>query len=195
MSFHHGTSAGKLTPVLTVCVCVHEIMCAYSVFPFLCSDDVGNQYHTIYQTVKDVYVKLLALGLRALVYNGDTDMACNFLGDQWFVEQLGQKVSSLRSLSCSAEFKAPSWFNSLVFFKASTRYQHWIYDNQIAGFYQQFGNITFLTVKVSLCCSFPNCSNTLLPASIRSIDGQPLFEIFIEIHMTGSNQLDIQAKQ
>ncbi len=44
--------------------------------------------------MKDVYEKLLALGLRALVYNGDTDMACNFLGDQWFVEQLGQKVKS-----------------------------------------------------------------------------------------------------
>ncbi|XP_051560097.1 lysosomal protective protein-like isoform X2 [Myxocyprinus asiaticus] len=87
----------------------------------ICSDVVGSQYHTIYQTVKDVYEKLLALGLRALVYNGDTDMACNFLGDQWFVEQLGQK--------------------------ATTEYQRWLYDNQIAGFYQQFGNITFLTVK------------------------------------------------
>lgn len=75
-----------------VSVCVHEIMCAYSVLPLLCSDVVGSQYHTIYETVKDVYEKLLALGLRALVYNGDTDMACNFLGDQWFVEQLGQKV-------------------------------------------------------------------------------------------------------
>lgn len=114
MSYHHGTSAGKLKPVLTVCV--HKFMCAYSVFPFLCSDDVGNQYRTIYETVKDVYVKLLALGLRALVYNGDTDMACNFLGDQWFVEQLGQKVS-LRSLRCSAEFKAPSRFN--VWFSSS----------------------------------------------------------------------------
>uniref|UniRef100_A0A8C1G8K7 Si:ch211-122f10.4 n=1 Tax=Cyprinus carpio TaxID=7962 RepID=A0A8C1G8K7_CYPCA len=87
----------------------------------ICSDVVGRQYHTIYETVKDVYEKLLALGLRALVYNGDTDMACNFLGDQWFVEQLGQK--------------------------ASTQYQPWIFDKQIAGFYQQFGNITFLTVK------------------------------------------------
>lgn len=61
----------------------------------LFSDVVGSQYHTIYETVKDIYVKLLAVGLRALVYNGDTDMACNFLGDQWFVEQLGQKVSSV----------------------------------------------------------------------------------------------------
>lgn len=87
----------------------------------LCSDEVGEQYTTLYPTMKDVYLKLLSTGLRALVYNGDTDMACNFLGDQWFVEQLGQKKT--------------------------TKYQSWIFDNQIAGFYQQFGNITFLTVK------------------------------------------------
>lgn len=71
--------------------------------------------------MKDVYLKLLSLGLRALVYNGDTDMACNFLGDQWFVEDLG--------------------------LKATTKYQTWIHEDQIAGFYQMFGNITFLTVK------------------------------------------------
>lgn len=60
----------------------------------LCSDDVGAQYTILYQTVKEVYLKLLALGLRALVYNGDTDMACNFLGDQWFVEDLGLQVET-----------------------------------------------------------------------------------------------------
>lgn len=42
--------------------------------------------------MKEVYLKLLSAGLRALVYNGDTDMACNFLGDQWFVEDLGLEV-------------------------------------------------------------------------------------------------------
>lgn len=87
----------------------------------ICSDEVGSQYTTKYPTVKGVYLKLLSLGLRALVYNGDTDMACNFLGDQWFVEDLG--------------------------LEATTKYQIWINDEQIAGFYQQFGNITFLTVK------------------------------------------------
>ncbi|XP_019954352.2 lysosomal protective protein [Paralichthys olivaceus] len=87
----------------------------------ICSDDVGGNYTTQYQTMKDVYLKLLSMGLRALVYNGDTDMACNFLGDQWFVEDLG--------------------------IKATTKYQSWIHDDQIAGFYQQYGNITFLTVK------------------------------------------------
>lgn len=63
-----------------------------------CSDVVGAQYTNVYPTVRDVYLKLLALGLRALVYNGDTDMACNFLGDQWFVEQLNQKVNCVGDL-------------------------------------------------------------------------------------------------
>lgn len=31
----------------------------------------------------------------------------------------------------------------------TSRYQTWIHDDQVAGFYQQFGNITFLTVKVT----------------------------------------------
>ncbi|XP_061600013.1 cathepsin A-like [Cololabis saira] len=87
----------------------------------LCSDAVGDQYKTLYSTMKEVYLKLLSLGLRALVYNGDTDMACNFLGDRWFVEELGIQATSI--------------------------YQTWIHENQVAGFYQQFGNITFLTVK------------------------------------------------
>ncbi|XP_054626679.1 cathepsin A-like [Dunckerocampus dactyliophorus] len=87
----------------------------------LCSDAVGQNYTNLYPSVKEVYLKLLSWGLRALVYNGDTDMACNFLGDQWFVEDLG--------------------------IQASTKYQPWYHDKQVAGFYQQYGNITFLTVK------------------------------------------------
>ncbi|KAJ3594059.1 hypothetical protein NHX12_006391 [Muraenolepis orangiensis] len=87
----------------------------------LCSDLVGAGYTRLYETMKDFYLKLLSLGVRSLVYNGDTDMACNFLGDQWFVEDLG--------------------------IQATTKYQMWTFDNQVAGFYQRYGNITFLTVK------------------------------------------------
>lgn len=56
---------------------------------------MGAHYSTRYASMKDVYLKLLSVGLRALVYNGDTDMACNFLGDQWFVEDLGLEVWAL----------------------------------------------------------------------------------------------------
>ncbi|XP_058485522.1 cathepsin A-like [Solea solea] len=87
----------------------------------ICSDDVGGNYTTQYFSMKDFYLKLLSMGVRALVYNGDTDMACNFLGNQWFVEDLGLKTTA--------------------------EYQRWIHDDQVAGFYQRFGNVTFLTIK------------------------------------------------
>ncbi|XP_078688786.1 lysosomal protective protein-like [Branchiostoma floridae x Branchiostoma belcheri] len=86
----------------------------------LCSAEVGDQYTTVYSTMHDQYLALLPK-YRALVYNGDTDMACNFLGDQWFVESLKQPVLAAR--------------------------KPWTYNNQVAGFIKQFQNLTFVTVK------------------------------------------------
>ncbi|KAL4613652.1 lysosomal protective protein-like isoform X1 [Arapaima gigas] len=72
----------------------------------ICRREVGSQYITTYETMRDVYAKLLNLGLRVLVYNGDTDMACNFLGCQWFVEMLDQKVSGAQiKMSDQSEFQ------------------------------------------------------------------------------------------
>lgn len=87
----------------------------------LCSDKVSKHYYRIYSTMHDFYLALLSKGLRALVYNGDTDMACNFLGDHWFVMSLNQKKTA--------------------------DYKPWICNNQIAGFHEQYGNLTFLTIK------------------------------------------------
>lgn len=61
--------------------------------------------------------------LTMLVYNGDVDMACNFLGDEWFVDDLGRAVLS--------------------------KYQAWKVDNQIAGFVKHYDGITFATIRGS----------------------------------------------
>lgn len=40
------------------------------------------------------------------------------------------------------------------FSQRTSNYLSWIQDNQVAGFYQQFGNLTFLTVKVTTSVYF-----------------------------------------
>ncbi|XP_062853569.1 lysosomal protective protein [Trichomycterus rosablanca] len=94
----------------------------------ICSAEVNLNYDRIFMDVKKQYLKLLsALKYRVLVYNGDVDMACNFLGDEWFVESLQQEVQVQR--------------------------RPWLYYNgetqQIGGFVKEFSNLAFLTVKGS----------------------------------------------
>ncbi|XP_028855107.1 lysosomal protective protein [Denticeps clupeoides] len=94
----------------------------------ICSSEVNLNYGRLYMDVKKQYLKLLgALKYRVLVYNGDVDMACNFLGDEWFVESLQQQAQIKR--------------------------RPWIYNNgdsqQVGGFVKEFDNLAFLTVKGS----------------------------------------------
>ncbi|XP_015683311.1 lysosomal protective protein [Protobothrops mucrosquamatus] len=93
----------------------------------ICSFEVSHGYKRLYTQMNDQYLKLLSTGkYRILLYNGDVDMACNFLGDEWFVESLQQKVEVAR--------------------------RPWIFtdedgQDQIGGFMKEFTNIAFLTVK------------------------------------------------
>uniref|UniRef100_A0A8B9ZWL3 Carboxypeptidase n=1 Tax=Anas zonorhyncha TaxID=75864 RepID=A0A8B9ZWL3_9AVES len=92
----------------------------------VCSFEVNRSYKRLYMQMNEQYLKLLgAMKYRILVYNGDVDMACNFLGDEWFVDSLCQKVQVAR--------------------------RPWLYtvggENQIGGFVKEFTNIAFLTVK------------------------------------------------
>ncbi|TMS01396.1 Lysosomal protective protein [Larimichthys crocea] len=94
----------------------------------ICSSEVNLNYGRLYMDVSKQYLKLLsALKYRVLVYNGDVDMACNFMGDEWFVESLHQQVEVQR--------------------------RPWFYDDedgrQVGGFVKEFNNIAFLTVKGS----------------------------------------------
>ncbi|KAM9759709.1 lysosomal protective protein isoform 2-T2 [Menidia menidia] len=94
----------------------------------ICSSEVNLQYGRVYMDVKKQYLKLLsAMKYRVLVYNGDVDMACNFMGDEWFVESLQQEVQVQR--------------------------RTWMFQDvdgrQVGGFVKEFSNIAFLTVKGS----------------------------------------------
>ncbi|XP_023674842.2 lysosomal protective protein-like [Paramormyrops kingsleyae] len=89
----------------------------------LCSSTVGDLYQRVYMDMTPFYEYLLQKDLKILVYNGDVDMACNFLGSKWFVEGLNQKLVK--------------------------PYRPWFYNNQIAGYVAQYEKITFLTVKGS----------------------------------------------
>uniref|UniRef100_A0A646QCJ4 Carboxypeptidase n=1 Tax=Hemiscolopendra marginata TaxID=943146 RepID=A0A646QCJ4_9MYRI len=86
----------------------------------VCSEDVATQYVTLYKTMENQY-NILLPKVRGLVYNGDVDMMCNFLGDEWFVDSLGRKVIS--------------------------NYTYWKIDNQVGGFVKQFDSLDFLTIR------------------------------------------------
>uniref|UniRef100_A0A8C3WGF3 Carboxypeptidase n=1 Tax=Catagonus wagneri TaxID=51154 RepID=A0A8C3WGF3_9CETA len=93
----------------------------------MCNFLVNIQYRRLYQSMYSQYLKLLTpQKYRILLYNGDVDMACNFMGDEWFVDSLNQKM----------EVQRRPW---LVDYGDS--------GEQIAGFVKEFSHIAFLTIK------------------------------------------------
>ncbi|KAK8761390.1 hypothetical protein V5799_027348 [Amblyomma americanum] len=91
----------------------------------LVSSSSDMTYNQQYPTMREVVQELAETGgLKALIYNGDVDMACNFLGDEWFVRSLGYEPTS--------------------------EYRMWRVGSVIAGFVQEYEkNITFVTVKLN----------------------------------------------
>ncbi|XP_077315357.1 lysosomal protective protein-like [Lithobates pipiens] len=91
----------------------------------VCSENVFVTYIRELTNVRAQYLELLNKGYRIFVYSGDTDMACNFLGIEWFVHSLKQELQE--------------------------QYRVWLYKEeghlQIAGFIKQYANLTLLTVK------------------------------------------------
>ncbi|XP_065300337.1 lysosomal protective protein-like [Dermacentor albipictus] len=86
-----------------------------------CSDHL--LYATQYITLRDVVKELVdSKQLKSLFYNGDTDLTCNVVGNQIFVDSLGYEVLS--------------------------EYKPWKLGDQVAGYYQTYeGNVTFVTIK------------------------------------------------
>lgn len=96
----------------------------------ICSDKVSASYKSVYRNMERVYRHLLsAKKYRILIYNGDVDMACNYLGDQWFFDGLRLPLSDSRR----------QWY-----FKSQDG------TKQVGGFLKSYtGGITLLTVRGS----------------------------------------------
>ena len=80
----------------------------------------------------DIYKSIFSMdsNIYGLVYNGDTDLACNFLGDEWFVDDLGYTQTN--------EYR--EWFvNSTQDYNAP----------QVAGWTKNYDRISFVTVRGS----------------------------------------------
>ncbi|XP_073540002.1 lysosomal protective protein-like isoform X1 [Phyllobates terribilis] len=91
-----------------------------------CNDEVFRNFEIEIESARDQYLQLLnKKKYRILVFSGDTDMACNFLGIEWFVHDLDLEVEK--------------------------SYHPWMYkegkQSQIAGYAKQYANLTLLTVK------------------------------------------------
>uniref|UniRef100_A0AC34RM70 Carboxypeptidase n=1 Tax=Panagrolaimus sp. JU765 TaxID=591449 RepID=A0AC34RM70_9BILA len=77
----------------------------------------GRRYSDVSEFVK----KIVDVGVKVLLYYGDTDAVCNFLMGQTFANELG----------------LPLW----------KKKSPWFYNKQVAGFSTVYEGLTFLTVK------------------------------------------------
>ncbi|KAK6053236.1 hypothetical protein COOONC_09258 [Cooperia oncophora] len=105
------------------------------------SDKIYDNYHITFNTTYSFFDYVLknvkTPNFRFLIYNGDVDTVCNYLGDAWHMRDVAQ-AANLKSSP------RQSWFFSR--------------NNQVAGFYQRLqwtqwelgANVTIdvLTVKV-----------------------------------------------
>ncbi|KAJ0409681.1 hypothetical protein ATCC90586_007470 [Pythium insidiosum] len=82
---------------------------------------------TLGSVVTPLWKELLANGVQGVIYHGDVDMVCDFIGGSWAVESLQLPRRSPRSIWTVASDDGG--------------------DEQTAGFVEDYGNLTFLTVK------------------------------------------------
>ncbi|TKR81558.1 hypothetical protein L596_015409 [Steinernema carpocapsae] len=96
-----------------------------------CNDEINEQYIQQHNDTGSVFDHIAYTGypLRVLIYNGDIDTACNFLGDQWFVETFAKR-SGLNEVK---------------------KYGEWDFESVIAGYWKRYNGgslqVDLLTVK------------------------------------------------
>ncbi|XP_053544969.1 lysosomal protective protein-like [Bombina bombina] len=118
----------------------------------VCSDEIFAQYGREIESVEDQYLELLKKKYRILLYYGDVDMACNFLGANWFVHSLNQPL----------QVQNRPWY---------------YYENeqkQIGGFVEVFTNLTFLTIKGAGHMAPTDKPNPVFTMFSRFIHNEPI---------------------
>ena len=88
----------------------------------ICTDiDYNNSRR--YYTMREPFKELIEVHKvpTFIVYNGDLDMVCDFLGDQRFVDRLGYNLTD--------------------------KYKAWFVNHRIGGFIKRYEGITFTTVR------------------------------------------------
>ncbi|OQS02911.1 serine protease family S10, partial [Thraustotheca clavata] len=86
-----------------------------------CNMDVTNLYDRVLSALPK-YQTIITSGLKSMIYSGDTDAVVNFMGTERWIARL--------NLSIESPWKA--WFGP---------------DKQLAGYTQEYTNLTFTTVK------------------------------------------------
>ncbi|KAK0407393.1 hypothetical protein QR680_019175 [Steinernema hermaphroditum] len=96
-----------------------------------CNDTINAIYTQQHNDTGAVFDHIYSSGypLRVLIYNGDIDTACNFLGDQWFVEAFAKRHN----------------------LQTTKKYGEWDFESVIAGYWKRFSGgkvqVDLLTVK------------------------------------------------
>jgi len=88
-----------------------------------CSTRVGNSYQRTLGEMQSRVQNAIRAGLRGLIYNGDTDMACNFL--------MGQRFSAALGLTKKVDKRL------------------YTVNGQVGGFYTAYNGLEFYTVRAS----------------------------------------------
>ena len=78
-------------------------------------------YTKQYESMREHILFLHKQGIKGMIYNGDTDLVCSFLGDQWFTDSLG--------------------------FKEIKPFASWVHEQQVAGRIRYFDKLVFTTIR------------------------------------------------